>query len=439
AAHPLCYIDDRATDYSEILTFCPAAQAGACCTDAEELAVIARFEAVGTLTGDCEDLYRQARGKYQKTVVCGVCHSYSGHLYERLGPELGVLDGMTMKNDFCDELVTACAGQITFPTYDGGDDYCTKHTGGTTDQFWSYPYTEPEVNEDGLSPVFLDLDSDADFPSQTISVHQSPDNSMYWLMGQDGQIVAVDASDLTTTSTVVDISSGDIIVTLEEGLIDFAFSPLFGVTGYPSYFYLSYTCQLDDGENPRNRLSKFEYSAGDPGATLASEEILITTAPKIADIHSAGWVGFKPSDFGRTAAFHDLYWSIGDSGAQEDPDNNAQNTTNHLGSMIRISVPSDGSGYEIPSGNLPSPALPEICANGFRNPWRCGFDRETDELYCGDVGHVLVEEIDIVECGNNYGWSRFEGSRCQEAQEDRDGPCLGADRSGFTFPTFEYW
>lgn len=43
------------------------------------------------------------------------------------------------------------------------------------------------------------------------------------------------------------------------------------------------------------------------------------------------------------------------------------------------------------------PALPEICASGFRNPWRCGFDRETDELYCGDVGHTFVEEIDIVE------------------------------------------
>lgn len=41
-------------------------------------------------------------------------------------------------------------------------------------------------------------------------------------------------------------------------------------------------------------------------------------------------------------------------------------------------------------------------------------------------------------CGNNYGWSRFEGSRCQEAMEERDGSCLDADRSGFTFPLFEY-
>lgn len=57
------------------------------------------------------------------------------------------------------------------------------------------------------------------------------------------------------------------------------------------------------------------------------------------------------------AAYHDLYWSVGDSGNQEDPENNSQETTNHLGSMIRISVPSDGAGFEIPSGNLPSESL----------------------------------------------------------------------------------
>lgn len=72
-----------------------------------------------------------------------MCHSYSGHLYERLGPEHGALDGLTMKGAFCEELVTACAEQIIFPTYDG-EDYCTKHTGGGDDQFWSYPYTQRE-------------------------------------------------------------------------------------------------------------------------------------------------------------------------------------------------------------------------------------------------------------------------------------------------------
>ncbi|CAM9581883.1 unnamed protein product, partial [Ectocarpus sp. 8 AP-2014] len=120
----------------QVLTFCDnsIASSGACCTDDEEAQVVADFSAVTPvgeeLTGDCSDLYKQ--------VVCGRCHSYSAHLYEYLAAELGLLDGMTMKSDFCNELVTACAGQIDFPTYDGGSvDYCTKHTGGGDDFFWS--------------------------------------------------------------------------------------------------------------------------------------------------------------------------------------------------------------------------------------------------------------------------------------------------------------
>jgi len=53
------------------------------------------------------------------------------------------MDGLTMKKDFCEELVDKCSGQgnIVFPSY-GGDSYCKKHTGGGSDLFWAYPYTE---------------------------------------------------------------------------------------------------------------------------------------------------------------------------------------------------------------------------------------------------------------------------------------------------------
>lgn len=70
--------------------------------------------------------------------MCGPCNAYSGHLYERIGGELGARDGMTMKGSFCTEFVDACEGQIEFPTYDG-ESYCEKHTGGDDDYLWSYP------------------------------------------------------------------------------------------------------------------------------------------------------------------------------------------------------------------------------------------------------------------------------------------------------------
>ena len=74
--------------------------------------------------------------------MCGKFHSFSAHLFEKNGAELGPWDGMMMTLEFCDDLTKECAGQIDFPTYDG-ESYCDKHTGGgTKSQFWSYPYSE---------------------------------------------------------------------------------------------------------------------------------------------------------------------------------------------------------------------------------------------------------------------------------------------------------
>lgn len=80
-------------------------------------------------------------------VACGKCHSFSGHLYERLGDQLGTVDGMTMKRAFCEELVGTCGGQINFAqmSYLDGNvekDYCDMHVGGSSDQYWSFPFTE---------------------------------------------------------------------------------------------------------------------------------------------------------------------------------------------------------------------------------------------------------------------------------------------------------
>src|SRR5690606_3291805 len=58
---------------------------------------------------------------------------------------------------------------------------------------------------------------------------------------------------------------------------------------------------------------------------------------------------------------------------------------------------------------------PQIWSYGLRNPWRFSFDRDTGDLYIGDVGQNAREEIDIEPAGSaggvNYGWRGYEGNR----------------------------
>ena len=83
-----------------------------------------------------------------------------------------------------------------------------------------------------------------------------------------------------------------------------------------------------------------------------------------------------------------------------------------------------GAGYSIPPDNpfaanpkcnanfgpgANAQSCPEIYAWGFRNPWRWSFDRQTGQLWVGDVGEDLYEEVDIVQKGGNYGWHCREG------------------------------
>jgi glucose/arabinose dehydrogenase len=118
-------------------------------------------------------------------------------------------------------------------------------------------------------------------------------------------------------------------------------------------------------------------------------------------------------------------------------DGRGQSLDDLLGALLRIDV-SSGGVYTVPADNpfvgVPD-ALPEIWAYGFRNPWRYSFDRQTGDLYIGDVGESRWEEVDRARTsegrgrGVNYGWSVMEGPQCMTA---------GCDQTGLTLPNFVY-
>jgi putative heme-binding domain-containing protein len=125
-----------------------------------------------------------------------------------------------------------------------------------------------------------------------------------------------------------------------------------------------------------------------------------------AAVHYGGGMQFGPDGY--------LYIGMGDSGPQEDPQGNAQNPQLLRGKLMRIDVDhrTDGKNYSIPADNPfanSRDVRPEIWAIGFREPWRFSFDPLTKELWVGDVGQYLFEEVDIVRRGENFGWNVYEG------------------------------
>src|SRR5204862_6013523 len=139
--------------------------------------------------------------------------------------------------------------------------------------------------------------------------------------------------------------------------------------------------------------------SGEPSRRLLTIEC-------VTENHTGGCVAFGPDGF--------LYLGMGDTGPQQDPNGHGQNRQLLLGKMLRIDVDrrDPGHAYAIPPDNPfrgRTDTRPEIWALGFREPWRFSFDRETGDLWVGDVGQDRVEEVAIVRRGENHGWKVFEG------------------------------
>ncbi len=207
----------------------------------------------------------------------------------------------------------------------------------------------------------------------------------------------------------------------EQGLLGLAFHPDYAVNGY---FFVYYTDVDGNSVVSRFSVSTFDLNVADP----TTEEIIYTADQPFVN-HNGGCIRFGPDGY--------LYIGFGDGGSAGDPGNRAQNPENKLGKMSRIDV-NGALPYEIPADNPFADAvdtLPEIWAIGYRNPWRWSFDRLTNDLWVGDVGQNLVEEVDFEPAGStggiNYGW------RCYEAYDEfNTSGC--EDEAFYTFPIMDY-
>ncbi|MEC9097137.1 MAG: PQQ-dependent sugar dehydrogenase [Planctomycetota bacterium] len=208
-----------------------------------------------------------------------------------------------------------------------------------------------------------------------------------------------------------------------EGVLCLAFHPDFLNN---RKYYLNYHVRENDIFSPviveRTAVADLSKDAGG-----ASRRLLKIEQPTV--LHWGGMLAFGPDGY--------LYIGAGDGGPQEDPLGNGQNLRLHLGKILRIDVDRQENGlpYAIPKDNpfrnAGTEALAEIWAYGFRMPWRFSWDAKTKEMYVGDIGQNLYEEINMPRLGENHGWNVYEAFTPFSRQYQRDG-------QSFTPPVIAY-
>lgn len=258
-----------------------------------------------------------------------------------------------------------------------------------------------------------------------VITHANDDSGRIFVATQDGMIhVLPEGAESKKTILFADMrsKSAPYQKANEEGFLGLAFHPKHADNGK---FYVYYTSKADPHTSV---VSEFTVDPADANKALLDSEKILWKLEQPFSNHNGGTIAFGPDGY--------LYIGLGDGGSADDPFDNGQNLNTVLGSILRIDVDgkSDGKAYGIPKDNPfvgKEDAQPEIFAYGFRNIWRLSFDRETGDLWVGDVGQNLWEEIDIVEAGKNYGWNRWEGTH---PFGDRD-PSVAADA---VMPIWEY-
>jgi glucose/arabinose dehydrogenase len=194
----------------------------------------------------------------------------------------------------------------------------------------------------------------------------------------------------------------------EQGLLGLAFHPQYSINGF---FYVNFTAPGGGGAG-HTEIARYRV-AGSPAnsnvADPASKKLIISYDQPESN-HNGGWLGFGLDGY--------LYIAAGDGGGGNDQHGtigNGQSRTTLLGKILRLDV-DNGDPYAIPDGNpyKGDPAfLNEIWAFGLRNPFRCSIDRQTGDLWIGDVGQNTREEIDFDPAGSgglNFGWRPREGT-----------------------------
>ncbi len=237
--------------------------------------------------------------------------------------------------------------------------------------------------------------------------------------GSTGSILATPFLDLRSDGSGPGLDK--VLYGGERGLLALVVDPNYVTTGN---FWVFYTRQTD-GDIV---IERYQRSAGNPALADPTSGTVILRIDHPLSNHNGGWLAFGPDGF--------LYVSTGDSGGGCDSgqgtNGDGQNPGTLHGKILRLDVrgvetmpalPECGldANYGVPSTNpyVSVSGCNEVWTLGLRNPFRFSFDRQTGDLYIGDVGQDNWEEINLIPAGLaapvNFGWACREGCAMSSA------------------------
>ncbi|HMB68079.1 MAG TPA: PQQ-dependent sugar dehydrogenase [bacterium] len=201
----------------------------------------------------------------------------------------------------------------------------------------------------------------------------------------------------------------------EQGCLGLAFHPNYASNGW----FFVYFIQENGTQEGASSIRRYSVSGSpDLADSTSGQQIFWLDQPYTN--HNGGTITFASDGY--------LYLGLGDGGLGGDPQDRAQNGMSLFGKMLRLDVdggddyPGDSlNNYAVPGDNpytMDANVLDEIWAFGLRNPYRFSFDRQTGDLWIGDVGQDCYEEIHFAPGSStgmeNYGWDVMEGPNCYD-------------------------
>jgi glucose/arabinose dehydrogenase len=279
-----------------------------------------------------------------------------------------------------------------------------------------------------------------------IGMTYRPDDTRMYVTTSEGTVFAINDNGAGVTSVTPWFNASAALQTAtgrsmngnsgQKGLQSVAFHPDFDKVGMQGYGKLYTTMFENRPGNPASPAFKYlgnsAYGGGGGDGVLAewtfdfnTDQVTTNSYRELFRVNMPGGdhpikqARFNPYAQPGDEDYGLLYMTHGDSSNQDSLNDDPQDLGDLMGKMIRINPLQSGADrYTIPATNPFASSsnpnvLKEVYAYGFRNPHTFSFNPDAQgatHILVGDIGRDNIEEVNLVQPGQNYGWTKREGT-----------------------------